>query len=42
MMGCDVILTGLRPELVKNMVHSGIRLENKTKGTLQETLIMYL
>jgi len=44
MMGCDVILTGLRPELVKKMVHSGIRLEKnaKTKGTLQETLKMYL
>jgi rsbT co-antagonist protein RsbR len=40
MMGCNAILTGLRPELVKKMVHAGIHFEKnaETRGTLQETL----
>ena len=44
MMGCRAILTGLRPDLVKRMVHSGIRFESHidTRGTLQETLKEYL
>ncbi|WP_053363566.1 STAS domain-containing protein [Bacillus sp. FJAT-27251] len=44
MMGCKTILTGLRPELVRKMVHSGIRFEKdaETKGTLQDTLKKYL
>jgi rsbT co-antagonist protein RsbR len=44
MMGCKTILTGLRPELVRKMVHSGIRFERdaETKGTLQDTLKKYL
>jgi anti-anti-sigma regulatory factor len=44
MMGCKAILTGLRPDLVRKMVHSGIRFEKdaETKGTLQETLKKYL
>ncbi|KAB7672101.1 STAS domain-containing protein [Bacillus sp. B1-b2] len=44
MMGCKTILTGLRPELVKKMVHSGIHFgkDSETKGTLQETLKLYL
>jgi rsbT co-antagonist protein RsbR len=44
MMGCKAILTGLRPDLVKRMVHSGIRFESDidTRGTLQETLREYL
>lgn len=44
MMGCKAILTGLRPELVKKMVHAGIRFEKdaETRGTLQETLKTYL
>jgi len=44
MMGCKTILTGLRPELVKRMVHSGIHFNNdaETRGTLQETLKKYL
>ncbi|TCN20422.1 STAS domain-containing protein [Mesobacillus foraminis] len=44
MMGCKAILTGLRPDLVRKMVHAGIRFEKnaETKGTLQETLKKYL
>ncbi|MFS0634286.1 STAS domain-containing protein [Mesobacillus foraminis] len=44
MMGCKAILTGLRPDLVRKMVHSGIRFERdaETRGTLQETLKNYL
>ncbi|MBM7694274.1 anti-anti-sigma regulatory factor [Peribacillus deserti] len=44
MMGCKAILTGMRPDLVRKMVHAGIRFENdaETKGTLQETLKKYL
>ncbi|WP_400243152.1 STAS domain-containing protein [Niallia sp. JL1B1071] len=40
MMGCKAILTGLRPELVKKMVHVGMHFEKnaETRGTLQETL----
>lgn len=38
MMGCSAIITGLRPELVKKMVHAGISFEKnaETRGTLQE------
>ncbi|MBT2654203.1 STAS domain-containing protein [Bacillus sp. ISL-18] len=43
MMGCKAILTGIRPDLVKKMVHSGIRFQHaETRGTLQETLKRYL
>ncbi|MBT2757972.1 STAS domain-containing protein [Mesobacillus foraminis] len=44
MMGCNAVITGLRPDLVKTMIHSGIRLGNRaeTQGTLQETLKKYL
>jgi len=44
MMGCKAVLTGLRPELVRKMVHAGIRFDKKaeTQGTLQETLKKYL
>jgi anti-anti-sigma regulatory factor len=44
MMGCKAILTGLRPELVRKMVHSGMRFEKdaETRGTLQETIKNYL
>ncbi|MFL8937278.1 STAS domain-containing protein [Rossellomorea oryzaecorticis] len=44
MMGCRAILTGLRPDLVKRMVHSGILFDRDidTRGTLQETLREYL
>ncbi|KLV28940.1 hypothetical protein ABW04_27060 [Priestia megaterium] len=44
MMGCKAILTGLRADLVRAMIHSGISFEEKaeTKGTLQQTLKEYL
>lgn len=44
MMGAKSILTGLRPELVRKMVHSGINFDKhtETKGTLQQTLNEYL
>jgi anti-anti-sigma regulatory factor len=44
MMGCKATITGLRPELVRKMVHSGITFDNKaeTRGTLQETLRNHL
>ncbi|MGX1373103.1 anti-anti-sigma regulatory factor [Priestia megaterium] len=44
MMGCKVIITGLRAELVRTMIHSGISFEDKAeaKGTLQQTLKEYL
>ncbi|WP_226666254.1 STAS domain-containing protein [Metabacillus litoralis] len=44
LMGCQAIITGLRPDLVRKMVHAGIRFEKdaETNGTLQETLKKYL
>lgn len=44
MMGCSTILTGLRPDLVKEMVRTGISLKKdaETKGTLRETLKNYI
>ncbi|UYZ22516.1 STAS domain-containing protein [Mesobacillus jeotgali] len=44
MMGCKAILTGLRPDLVRTMVHGGILFEKdaETRGTLKETLKNYL
>ncbi|RDU38874.1 anti-anti-sigma factor [Neobacillus piezotolerans] len=44
MMGCKATITGMRPDLVKGMIHSGINFSEKveTKGTLQETLKKYL
>jgi rsbT co-antagonist protein RsbR len=44
MMGCKAILTGLRADLVRTMIHSGISFEDKAeaKGTLQQTLKEYL
>ncbi|MFE4029778.1 STAS domain-containing protein [Priestia sp. YIM B13551] len=44
MMGCKAILTGLRADLVRTMIRSGISFEDKaeTKGTLQQTLKEYL
>ncbi len=40
MMGCKTIITGLRPDLVRKMVHQGIQFgkDAETRGTLQETL----
>ncbi|MFS0636105.1 STAS domain-containing protein [Mesobacillus foraminis] len=44
MMGCKATITGLRPELVRKMVHSGIAFNkhSETRGTLQETLRNHL
>jgi rsbT co-antagonist protein RsbR len=44
MMGSKAVITGLRPELVRNMIHAGIAFEQKaeTRGTLQQTLKSYL
>jgi len=44
MMGCQTVITGLRPEVVKLMVRMSISFENKAilKGTLQQALKDYL
>jgi rsbT co-antagonist protein RsbR len=44
LMGAKSIITGLRPELVRKMVHLGIDLHTytETKATLQQTLNMHL
>ena len=44
MMGCESVLTGLRPELVRNMIHAGISFSDnaETRGTLQQTLKSFL
>lgn len=44
MMGCQPIVTGLRPEIVKMMIRSGLSFEQKakTKGTLQQALVDHL
>ncbi|WP_350300580.1 STAS domain-containing protein [Peribacillus frigoritolerans] len=44
LMGCTTVITGLRAEVVRNMVRLGIRLHDKaqTLGTLQQALNKYL
>ncbi|MBT2680102.1 STAS domain-containing protein [Bacillus sp. ISL-35] len=44
MMGSKAVITGMRPELVRKMIHSGINFDQKadTRGTLQQTLRSYL
>ncbi|YCA41592.1 STAS domain-containing protein [Bacillus sp. JZ8] len=44
MMGCKSVITGLRPELVREMIHLDINFNQKaiTKGTLQQSLKDYL
>ncbi|MCM3666203.1 STAS domain-containing protein [Mesobacillus subterraneus] len=44
MMGSKAVITGMRPQLVRNMIHAGINFEQKaeTRGTLQQTLKSYL
>jgi len=44
MMGCQPIVTGLRPEIVKMMIRSGLSFEQKAvaKGTLQQALVDHL
>ncbi|WP_223702528.1 STAS domain-containing protein [Sutcliffiella deserti] len=43
MMGCKVVITGLRAELVKNMIRLGVSFDRnvETHGTLQQTLQKY-
>lgn len=40
MMGCDTIITGLRPEIVREMINLGVSFENraKTTGSLQQAI----
>ncbi|WP_082386256.1 STAS domain-containing protein [Rossellomorea vietnamensis] len=44
MMGCKAVLTGLRVELVRNIVESGVEFDSLVdiKGTLQQTLKEHL
>lgn len=44
MMGCQTVITGLRPEVVRKIVHLGISFDQQTKtlGTLQQALKVYL
>lgn len=44
MMGCQTVITGLRAEVVRKMIHLGLSFDPKTKtlGTLQQSLQQYL
>ncbi|MGI2328960.1 STAS domain-containing protein [Planococcus sp. YIM B11945] len=44
MMGCKTVITGLRAEVVRKMIHLGLSFDPKTKtlGTLQQALKEYL
>ncbi|MCA1322378.1 STAS domain-containing protein [Bacillus tianshenii] len=44
MMGCKAVITGLRAELVRNMIRLGVTFNQyaETQGTLQQTLKKYL
>lgn len=44
MMGCECVITGLRPEIVRKVTSIGLTFENKaqTKATLQQALEDYL
>ncbi|PLR76520.1 anti-anti-sigma factor [Bacillus sp. V3-13] len=44
MMGCECVITGLRPEIVRTITKLGLSFENKaeTKATLQQALEDYL
>lgn len=44
MMGCGTVITGLRPDVVKQMVKQDIKFDEETKtyGTLQQALNQYL
>lgn len=43
MMGCESVITGLRPEIVQQIIHLGINFENKatTIGSLQQAIKKY-
>ncbi|WP_409303908.1 STAS domain-containing protein [Peribacillus sp. SCS-155] len=44
LMGCKSVLTGLRPEIVRNITRLGLTFENKaeTKATLRQALEDYM
>ena len=44
MMGCNTVITGLRTDVVRKMIHLGIKFDKDTKtfGTLQQALNVYL
>ncbi|WP_078409523.1 STAS domain-containing protein [Priestia abyssalis] len=44
LMGCNTVITGLRAEVVRKMIHFGAHFDKKTKtfGTLQQALKEYL
>jgi rsbT co-antagonist protein RsbR len=44
MMGCESIITGLRPDIVQQIIHMGINFENKatTMGSLQQAIKRFL
>jgi len=44
MMGCDLVITGLRTEVVRKMVRLGVSFDHRTEtlGTLQQALNKYL
>ncbi|MDQ0244166.1 anti-anti-sigma regulatory factor [Bacillus fengqiuensis] len=44
LMGCNTVITGLRAEVVRKMIHLGANFDKKTKtlGTLQQALKEYL
>lgn len=44
LMGCNTVITGLRAEVVRKMIHTGLSFEPNTKtlGTLQQALKEYL
>jgi rsbT co-antagonist protein RsbR len=44
LMGCNTVITGLRAEVVRKMIHTGLSFDTNTKtlGTLQQALKEYL
>nr|WP_240374995.1 STAS domain-containing protein [Bacillus piscicola] len=44
MMGCDTVITGLRPDIIRKIINLGYSFDRKaeTKGTLQQALKDYL
>lgn len=44
LMGCNTVITGLRAEVVRKIIHLGVHFDQKTKtfGTLQQALKQYL
>ncbi|MCV9884438.1 STAS domain-containing protein [Metabacillus halosaccharovorans] len=44
MMGCNSVITGLRKEVVRKVIHLGVSFDNRTEtlGTLQQALTKYL